>query len=158
MGKTAVGLYETSAEAQGVLNELVSAGFGRSKIRIMLGDNTTRGLYEWDENLPDNGQGERSQWANGGATTALLSMGVPRDDAEDYEEALHHGHALVSVETTGQRIDKAVDIMSHHDMVDLYGRKLDWQKTASTGTAAASAASAAAGKSRTLKGDEEATE
>lgn len=157
MGKTAVGLYETSAEAQGVLNELVSAGFDRSKIRIMLGDNATRGLYEWNENLPDSGRGARAQWADGGASAALISMGVPRDDAEDYEEALHRGHALVSVATTDQRIDKAVDIMSHHNMVDLHDRKLSWQKTASTGTAAASAASAAADRSRTLKGNEEAT-
>lgn len=151
MGKTAVGLYETSAEAQGVLSDLIQAGYSRNYVRIMLGDRSARGLYEWDENQPESGRG--AQWADGGASAALVSMGVPRTDAQNYEEALHRGNALVSVATTDERINEAVEIMRHHRMIDTHGEMHGWQKTASTGAAAAGAAAT----NRNLKSDEEAT-
>jgi uncharacterized protein (TIGR02271 family) len=152
MGKTAVGLYATSAEAQGVLSDLIQAGYSRNNVRIMLGDQSSRELYEWDENLPESGRGARSQWAEGGATDALVAMGVPRSDARSYEAALHRGNALVSVATTDQRINEAVDIMRRHSMLNLGDDRSSWEKTASTGAAAASAAAA----NRSLKRDEEA--
>ncbi len=140
MGKTAVGLYETTAEAQRVLSDLVKAGYERNTIRIMLGDASTRRLHEWREES-ETVSGARSQRADGGVISTLSSVGVPHDDAEDYEEALHRGHALVSVSTTDQRIDKAVEIMSRHKILDIQERKRSWNMTT--------------GKERNLKRGEE---
>ena len=74
MGKTAVGLYETSTEAQQVLNELVQAGFDRSNIRIMLGDQSTRRLREWYEEQPATAGTLGSQWS-GDASATLVACG-----------------------------------------------------------------------------------
>ncbi len=126
MGKTAVGLYEAQAQAQQVVSDLVQDGFSRSDIRLMLGDSSSRQLREWYEDEPSLADGSRSQWADGGATSMLQSLGVPRSDAQGYEEALHRGHALVSVATTDQRIDNAVDIMSRHNIIDLNERMRSW--------------------------------
>lgn len=142
MGKTAVGLYETPQQAQQVVRELVQDGFSRSDIRLMLGDSSSRQLREWYEDEPSLADGSRSQWADGGATSMLQSLGVPRNDAQNYEEALHRGHALVSVATTDQRIDNAVDVMSRHDIIDLHDRMRSWggsdggARTAQTGAQA----------------------
>ena len=128
MGKTAVALYETSTEAQQVLRDLVKAGFERNTIRIMLGDASTRRIHEWHEES-EPVSGSRSEWDDDGVSAILSSVGVPHDDAEDYEEALHRGHALVSVSTTDQRINEAVEIMSRHNILDIHERKRSWNMT-----------------------------
>ncbi len=126
MGKTAVGLYETSAEARQVLNDLVKDGFPRNDIHIMVGDHTNRQLREWFDDQPGTAAQSQSQWSSSNATSRLISLGVPRDDAENYEEALHRGHALVSASTTDQRISEAVDIMSRHHILDIHERMRGW--------------------------------
>jgi uncharacterized protein (TIGR02271 family) len=126
MGKTAVGLYETSAEARQVLNELISAGFDRNSVRIMLGDQSNRQLHEWLDDQPGRATASQSQWSHDSATSMLSSIGVPRADAQHYEEALHRGHALVSASTSDQRIDEAVDIMSHHKILDIHEQMRSW--------------------------------
>jgi uncharacterized protein (TIGR02271 family) len=135
MGKTAVGLYETSAEARQVLGELVKANFDRSNIRIMLGDQATRRVHEWLDDQPANTVGGSTRWQEDGASETLIALGVPRGDAHHYEEALHRGHALVSVATTDQRIDEAVDIMSRHHILDVHERRRRWNmKSGAEGT------------------------
>jgi uncharacterized protein (TIGR02271 family) len=145
MGKTAVGLYETSTEAQQVLNELVQAGFDRSNIHIMLGDQSTRQLREWYEEQPATA-GTMGSRQSGDASSRLVALGVPRDDSRYYEEALHRGDALVSVSTSDNRINQAVDIMERHNILDIRERMRNWG--AATGQAA---------QDRTLQTGEETT-
>lgn len=125
MGKTAVGLYETSTEAQQVLNELVQSGFNRSNIHIMLSDQSNRQLREWYEEQPATAGATATEWS-GDTSSRLVGLGVPRDDARYYEEALHRGHALVSIATADERIDKAVDIMERHNILDIRERMQSW--------------------------------
>ncbi len=125
MGKTAVGLYETAAVARQVLNELLQAGFARTSVRIMLGDQSTRQVSEWTEDQTTVGTAGR-QSVNGDASATLISAGVPSADARNYAEALHRGHALVSVSTTDARIDEAVEIMSRHNIIDIRDRMRTW--------------------------------
>jgi uncharacterized protein (TIGR02271 family) len=61
------------------------------------------------------------------AIPLLINSGVPRDDARYYQEALHRGAALVSVSTTDERIDEAVDIMSGYNLIDLSDRVRRWR-------------------------------
>lgn len=150
MGKTAVGLYETSAEARKVRNELLQAGFDRSNIRIMLGDSSNRQLREWFED--DASRPSDSQWSGGNATSMLQSIGVPRADAKDYEEALHRGDALVSIETTDQRIDKAVDIMRRHNVLDINERREFWMAGAGMAAGSVAGADKGADKASTATG------
>ncbi len=155
MSKTAVGLYATSAEAQQVLNDLVAAGFARSNIRILLGDQSTRQLHEWYDDQPGVAGGAGWQ---GDAGTMLTSLGVPSADANFYEEALHRGDALVSVTTSDARIDEAVDIMSRYGILDIRERMRGWGAAATSGMESGiGAAAAAAGTDRTLRAGEEAT-
>jgi uncharacterized protein (TIGR02271 family) len=150
MGKTAVGLYESSSEARQVLNELVQAGFSRNMVRIMLGDNKSRQINEWFEDQDGNGHGAYNT-AGGSAdnaTARLTAVGVPAGDARMYEEALHRGHALVSVSTGDDRINKAVEIMSRFNILDINDRASSWNLTGATAGARTSGA---------LRSDEETT-
>ncbi|HXF64559.1 MAG TPA: YsnF/AvaK domain-containing protein [Caldilineaceae bacterium] len=141
MAKTAVGLYETQAEARQVVNELISSGFDRNTIHLMLGDIDTRQVYEWsDERTQAADAGRR--WAENEAISMLVDSGVPRSDARYYQEALHQGNALVSVTTTDQRIDDAVSIMSSYGIIDMQDRIRNWGQTGATGATASAAASA----------------
>lgn len=137
MGKTAVGLYESDSEARQVLRDLVSAGFDRSNIRIMLGDESAVGVREWFDD--DSSYGNRGAFSD--SNTALTSVGVPAADARNYAEALRRGNALVSVSTTDARIDEAVAIMSRYNILDINDRMRSWgSEYAATGAAATGAA------------------
>jgi uncharacterized protein (TIGR02271 family) len=108
------------------MNELLGAGFARTSVRIMLGDKSTRRVSEWREDQPSAVGTAGRQNVNGDASETLISVGVPNTDARNYEEALHRGHALVSVSTTDDRIDQAVDIMNRHNILDLHDRMRTW--------------------------------
>jgi hypothetical protein len=130
MGKTAVGLYEASTVAEQVLNDLLKAGFSRQAIRIMLGDPSTRQVFEWFDEYPVDDSSFRSEGLEGGARSVLLSVGVPVDDVQEYIEALQRGYALVSVSTTAERVGEAVDIMNRHNTFDVHERMHSWKETA----------------------------
>jgi uncharacterized protein (TIGR02271 family) len=125
VGKTAVGLYDTTQEARQVFNDLISAGFSRNNIRILVGDNERR-ISEWGIDVQSTSSAAAMHSADA-AIPLLVNSGVPRSDAIYYQEALHRGAALVSASTTDERIDEAVDIMSGYNLIDLQDRVRRWR-------------------------------
>jgi len=65
--------------------------------------------------------------AVGGITGALIGMGIPEEDAEVYEEGVHRGGTLVTVESDTAFADRVGDIMTRHGAVDIDRRAREWQ-------------------------------
>jgi len=65
--------------------------------------------------------------AAGGITGALIGMGIPEEDAEVYEEGVHRGGTLVTVETDASMADRVGDIMTRDGAVDIDRRAAEWQ-------------------------------
>lgn len=103
MAKTAVALYDTKNEAQQVVNELTNAGFSRSNIQLQT---------KQDRDSID----------------ALTSAGLPRQNAEAYQEGVRRGGHLIIVTTANDQIDTAVEVMERYESINVQERAEIWQR------------------------------
>jgi hypothetical protein len=65
--------------------------------------------------------------AAGGLFTAIDKLGVPKEQAGYYAEAVRRGGTLVSVRVPEEQVDEAVEIMKRHHAVDIDERAAKWQ-------------------------------
>jgi len=69
----------------------------------------------------------------GGLTGALVSWGIPEEEAGYYAEGIRRGGTLVGVKTDESRVDEAVSIMNDHGPVDVTERSEFWRESGWTG-------------------------
>lgn len=63
----------------------------------------------------------------GGLACAIDTLGVPKDRAGRYAEAMRRGGTLVSVRTAEDRASEVAEIMQRHQAVDIDKRAAEWR-------------------------------
>jgi uncharacterized membrane protein len=64
--------------------------------------------------------------AAGGLVGALVDLGIPEEEAMLYSEGVRHGGSLVSVQAEDRYVDRVIDILNHHQPIDLNERRTQW--------------------------------
>ncbi len=178
MAKTVVGLFDTFAEAQNVVQELVDRGFAHSDISVVANDARSdfasdRAVGEGQATAEGAGAGAIGGTVIGGVlgllvgtgllvipgigpvlaagplaaaigstalgaglgaaagslVGALVSTGVPEEDANYYAEGIRRGGTLVSVRTEDHLADEAYDVMQRAGAVDIRERGAGWRES-----------------------------
>ncbi len=83
--------------------------------------------------LAGAGAGAVAGGVTGGLIGALADMGVPRETAEYYAEGIRRGGTLVSIRTPDHMTQQAVDILNHHNAIDINERSQQWRQSGWTG-------------------------
>ncbi len=65
--------------------------------------------------------------AAGGLIGALVGLGVPKEDAEYYNEGVRRGGTLVTVKADDDQAQDAYNIMQNHGAVDIDERGANWK-------------------------------
>ena len=97
MASITAGLFETRAEAEAAMNDLVSNGFSRSDIDLKAAGTGSDGL-----------------------TREMEGEGVPNADARLYAEGVQAGDALEPAHVSDDRATMAQDIMDRHGALDIH--------------------------------------
>jgi hypothetical protein len=110
MARTAVGLFENSGSADGVVRDLTARGFLQKDIRV-LGEpvempgsglmSTPHADFEVD------------------LVRDLTAFGVVEGDAEAYVEGVRRGGVMVFATGTGKNADQAAEIMNSHGALEI---------------------------------------
>ena len=66
--------------------------------------------------------------ASGGIIGALTESGIPEEHAHYYSESVRRGDILVMVRASGDRAERACDILDDHGAVDVDERVSNWQQ------------------------------
>ena len=110
MAKTAVGLFENSGSADGVVRDLTAKGFLQKDIRVF---------------------GEPVEMPGSGLMSTphadfevdlirdLTAFGVVEGDAEAYIQGLRRGGVMVFATGTGKNADQAAEIMNCHGALEI---------------------------------------
>jgi hypothetical protein len=102
MPKTAVALFETSSTADKVVAHLLKSDFARDEIKVV-----SRSDFE-GKPAPE--------------TDILKLGGLPQIHAGRYWDAVRNGRVLVTVTASGDRADRAADIMNQDGAVSIEER------------------------------------
>src|SRR4029434_4727517 len=126
MAKTLVALYDTFADAEHVVQELIDDRFARSDIHLAL-DHTKSPVAhassgEWD-----------SAYEGANLIDTLADLGVPYDEAHSYAEGVRRGGALVAVESSDDRAERGMEILRRLHPVDIHARTAQWRQEGWTG-------------------------
>lgn len=58
----------------------------------------------------------------------LIGLGIPEEDAENYEEGLRRGHSVVLVQADDNQANDVADILDRHDAIDVDKRAAEWRQ------------------------------
>ena len=102
MPKTAVALFETSSAADKVVAQLLKSGFARDEIKLI----------------------RQADFAGKPApeTDILKVGGLPKEHAGRYWDAVRNGRVLVTVTASGDRADRAANIMNQNGAISIEER------------------------------------
>jgi hypothetical protein len=110
MAKTAVGLFENSGSAEGVVRDLTAKGFLEKDIRI-LGEPVE---------MPGSGlMSTPHADFEVGLIRDLTAFGVVEGDAEAYVQGVRRGGVMVFATSTGKNADQAAEIMNCHGALEI---------------------------------------
>src|ERR687884_851363 len=127
MAKTLVALYDTCADAEHVVQELIADGFARSDIHMAFDRTkspvTHTALVEWD-----------SEYEGASLIETLADLGVPSEEAHAYAEGVRRGSALVVVESSDDRAERGMAILQRVHPVDIHARTAQWRQEGWTGS------------------------
>ncbi|EMG35749.1 hypothetical protein PCS_03576 [Desulfocurvibacter africanus PCS] len=124
MAKTVAGFMDTPMSAQDVVQDLVTSGFSRNDISLLMIDKTAgHGGYSWKTADKSRGGDARN------ARDDLTSMGIPADHADYYLEGVRRGGVLITVSTDDDSADRAADIMHRKGAIDIDRRSEQWKAT-----------------------------
>src|SRR5215213_6337132 len=112
MGKTVISLFQSEAEASGVVRRLEELGISSGDIRVFTHGATNR------SGPSDRASGEGLRGPDQVAEY-LERENVPRDDARAYAEGVRRGHALVAVRCDDDQVDEVVRILDNEGTLDL---------------------------------------
>jgi uncharacterized protein (TIGR02271 family) len=71
--------------------------------------------------------------ASGGLIGGLVGLGIPDEDANFYAEGVRRGGTLLTVRTSDDLAERAADIMSRYNVVDVDTRGAEWRQSGWTG-------------------------
>src|SRR4029450_13412650 len=138
MAKTLVALYNTCADAERVVQELLKDGFTRSDVHLALdhteGCETPHAAVEWN-----------SAHEGDSFFETLVDLGVPHEEAHAYAEGVRRGGALVVIESSDERAERGMEILQRLHPVDIHARTAQWRQEGWTGAGGHAGAAATAG-------------
>jgi hypothetical protein len=109
MAKTAVGLFENSGSADGVVRDLTAKGFLQKDIRV-LGEPVE---------MPGSGLSTPHTDFEVDLIRDLTAFGVVEGDAEAYVQGVRRGGVMVFATGTGKNADQAAEIMNCHGALEI---------------------------------------
>jgi hypothetical protein len=117
MTTTVIGLFDGFSEGQRVIHTLVAQGIRSKDITIIANREETsvsevRVAAAWGVNI-DVGPASRGQPA------ALIALGVPADQAQQYATVIDYGGALLSVAAADDQVDQTLELMGRYTTEDL---------------------------------------
>jgi len=117
MTTTAMGLFDGFSEAQRIIHTLVAQGIRSEDITIIANRKETslRDVLvaaAWGVNI-DVGPTSRGQPA------ALIALGIPAHEAQQYAMVLDGGGALVSVDAAEHQVVQVLELMGRYTTEDL---------------------------------------
>lgn len=112
--------FDSRADADKAIEELVRAGIPRTSVKLMpetetSSASTTRDSY-------DSNRDEKGFWSS------LGDLFLPDDDRATYAEAMHRGSIMVSATVDGAHAERAEDILEEYGTVDIEERETSWRK------------------------------
>lgn len=133
MENTVVGVYDSYAQAQNVMNELLACGFSRDEIRLGPEPDKTSAA---PGATPDTATSRPSGSGIGHFFRSLFGM----EDEEDrqhhdiYAEATRRGSCVLAVDAASdEKRERAIDVMNRFDPVDIDERASQWRSQGWTG-------------------------
>lgn len=132
MSSNIIGCFDNAADARAVQQELIATGFSPNNVRLI---NEAAQRATTTSSSDETGMWQSIKEAFGFADER---------DRMSYTEAARRGGVLVSVDAPDNEIDRAVQVMRRHNVVDLDAREAQWRQQGWTGAAAAGAQRTAA--------------
>jgi len=120
MDNSVVGVYDSYAQAQNAMNELLSSGFSRSDVHL-------------DADTDSTGQSAQTETQESGSGIghffrSLFGMDDNREHGDIYSEAVRRGSCVLTVDAASdEQRDRAIDIMNRYDPVDIDERSTAWR-------------------------------
>jgi uncharacterized protein (TIGR02271 family) len=131
MARTVVGVFDSYDDAQEAMQELVDEGFRREDINIM--SNNTAGSDATSSRTDDTGDNRSFGDKVSNFFGSLFGDDADDDDRGYYSEAVRRGGVMVTVSADEDRIDRIVEIMEDHDVVDIDRRAASYRESGYTG-------------------------
>ena len=121
MENTVVGVYDSYAQAESAMNELLAAGFSRDDLRINpQGTDTTRTTAAEAKDSGESGIGHFFR--------SLFGMEEHHEQRDVYSEAVRRGSCVLAVDADSDDMrDRATEIMNRHDPIDIDERAGHWR-------------------------------
>ncbi|WP_334188408.1 YsnF/AvaK domain-containing protein [Noviherbaspirillum sp.] len=127
MDNTVVGVFDSYAQAQSAMNELIASGFSRTDVQLNPDQETSASSTTTTDNTSDSG-------GIGGFFRSLFGMDDQVGDRDTYAEAVRRGSCVLTVNADNdEQRDRAIDIMNRYDPVDLDERSTHWRNSGWTG-------------------------
>ncbi|RJF97185.1 YsnF/AvaK domain-containing protein [Noviherbaspirillum saxi] len=121
MENTIVGVYDSYAQAQNALNELLGSGFSRSDVQLSPDAESSAGISD----VSTAGSGGSGI---GNFFRSLFGMDEHREHGDIYSEAVRRGSCVLTVNAASdEQRDRAMEIMNRFDPVDIDERSSHWR-------------------------------
>jgi uncharacterized protein (TIGR02271 family) len=133
MENTVVGVYDSYAQAQNVMNELLACGFSSDEVQISPGSDRTSATQ-------DTSSEQHSGSGIGHFFRSLFGMEDDeiRQHQDVYAEAARRGSCVVTVDADSEEErERAIEVMNRFDPVDIDERASQWRSQGWTGYDAA---------------------
>lgn len=133
MKNTVIGVYDSYAQAQNAMNDLLSAGFSADDVHLNpeTGDTSEYAATRGTEREEGHGIGHFFR--------SLFGMEEEhREQGDIYSEAVRRGSCVLTVYADSEeQHDRAADIMNNYDPIDIDERAAHWKSQGWTGYDAA---------------------
>jgi len=126
MENTVIGVYDSYAQAQNAMNELLTCGFSRSDLQLN---------PEADTAAPASAASTAGSGSHEGGIGSFFRSLFGMDDQSDYRqhrdiyaEAVRRGSCVLTVQAgSDEQRDRAIDVMNRYDPVDIDERSDQWR-------------------------------
>jgi uncharacterized protein (TIGR02271 family) len=119
MENTVVGVYDSYAQANAAVNELLSAGFSRDAVYLR----------------PETGRDTARHGSTiGNFFRSLFGMEEHHEERGIYAEAVRRGSQVVTVDAPSEEMgERAIEILNRHNPIDIEERAAHWRSQGWTG-------------------------
>lgn len=119
MENTVVGVYDSYAQAQNAMNDLLASGFSRSDVQLS---------PESERSTTTTTSSESTGSGIGHFFRSLFGMEDEREHSDVYSEAVRRGSCVLTVTAASEdQRERAADIMNRYDPVDIDERASHWR-------------------------------
>jgi len=128
MENTVIGVYDSYAQAQNAMNDLLSSGFARSDVQLNPDSNAATAQTTAGESGQAGGSGI------GNFFRSLFGMDEQRERSDIYSESVRRGSVVLTVNAdSDEACDRATEIMNRYDPIDIDERSSQWRSQGWTG-------------------------